>query len=371
MGGAVKPRRIAYVITDLHTGGVPLHLFRLATAVRERGWQPHVISLAPPGAVTEMLREQGVVVHDCAASGAWDWRVIPRLAVHLRALKADLVHSFLFHANLASCLAVPLGGCSTRRLICEIQTVEIERTWHLTVGGMTHRMCRCVVGNSPSVVEHLRTRAHMAASRLRCIPGGVDVERIKAAPPADRRALGLGDDEQVILWVGRFDPIKGLDELIDAFAIVVKENNAKLLLAGEGAYEPAIRRRVDQAGLVDRVMFLGRRTDVASLLKIADVFVLPSRTEGMPNALLEAMAAGRAIVTTDVPGCRDVVENEVTGMVVPSRDVGALAGALSRSIRLLTVRIRLGAAAAEHVAARFTQRACFDRYLSLYAEVAG
>ncbi len=363
--------RIAYVITDLHTGGVPLHLLRLAAAVRERGYDPCVICLAKPGAVSELLRSQGIATHACDASGPTDLAAIWRLARLLRRTRPEVVHSFLFHANVASRVAVRLAGISHLRLICELQTVEIERRWHLVVGGLTHRWCYCVVGNSPSVVEHLGTRAHMAASKLRCIPGGVDVSSIRDAPAADRASLPIDDDARVVLWVGRLDPVKGLDELIDAFRAITDETGAHLLLAGDGTYGDAVRKRIERNRSEDRVHLLGTRSDVPGLLKIADVFAFPSHTEGMPNALLEAMAAGRPIVTTDVPGCRDLVTDGVSGLLVPAYDSVALAAAVVRLLSDRGLAARLGGRAAAHIDAHHTFAACVARYLALYREVLG
>lgn len=365
----VKPSRIVYVITDLDTGGVPLHVSRLAAAVRRHGFLPSVVSLAPPGAVAERLAGDGIAVHSCDARGRWDVGVIPRLAGWLRRLRPDLVHSFLFHANVACRLALPLAGRSRRRLICEIQTVEIERRWHLVLGGLTHRLGGIVVGNSPSVVAHLARRGHMSPGRLRCVPGGVDVASVVSAAAVDRASLGIAAAEQVVLWVGRLDPVKGLETLIDAFAVIARRTDARLLLVGDGAHADVVRRRIRDGALEDRVLLLGRRADVAGLLKIADVFALPSYTEGMPNALLEAMAAGRAVVATDVAGCRDVVTHERTGLLVPAGDAAALGGAIGRLLRDRALAGRLGRAAADHVAGRFTLERCVVRYVTLYRDV--
>ena len=307
---------VLYVITDLETGGVPLHLLRLATYARRQGLNVSVCGLGPAGPVSEMLSDAGIPNTGLGAQGPWDWRVLERLAGQVRDVRPDVVHALLFHANIAARIACVLSGFPTRRLICEIQTVEIERRWHLWVDRWTQRWCDVVVGNSPSVIEHLRTVGHIRPSRLRLIRGGVDPQPIADADPIDRRELGIENDDPILLWVGRLDPVKGLDELIEAFARVARVRPCNLVLAGDGADRPRVEHLVRRFGPVGRIIMLGARSDVPSLLKSADVFVFPSRTEGMPNALLEAMAAGLPCVAADVPGCRDVLEHGIDGLRV-------------------------------------------------------
>lgn len=360
--------RILYVITDLNTGGVPLHLFRLALAVREQGFAPHVVSLAPVGEVGVTLADAGIGVQSCQARGPADVLVIGRLARLMRRVRPALVHSFLFHGNIASQLACVLAGISPHRLICEIQTVEIARRWHVCLGGMTHRLCRVVVGNSPSVVRHLHDDGGIAWSRLRCLPGGVPVDAYARAVPADRAELGVKAGESVLLWVGRLDPVKGLDELLAAFAQVRQRVPARLVLAGEGAYRVHLVRTIEALALRDHVALLGTRTDIPSLMRAADLFVFPSRAEGMPNALLEAMAASLPIVTTDAPGCRDLIEHGRTGWRVPVGDAAALRDGIVQLLADHDLASKLGTEAARVVEARYSQRVCTERCVRLYRE---
>ena len=364
----VADAKILYVITDLHVGGVPLHLHRLALAMRQRGFRPAVVSLAGIGPVGAVMQRDGIEVIACQARGGWDVRVIPRLARLLHSRRPDIVHSLLFHANLASRLAARLAGFDAARLICEIQTVEVERRWHLWLDRLTCRACRCTVGNSASVVEHLATAAGIPRSRLRFIRGGIDPGPWQAAGPASRAALGVPDGAGLLLWVGRLDPVKGLESLIDAVASLRRTHDVYLLLAGEGAHRGALTARVTATALGDRVRFLGVHDDVPALLKAADAFVLPSQTEGLPNALLEAMAAGCPIVATDVPGCRDLVTHEREGLLVPFGDRDALAAALARLLDDRPFARRLAAQAARSASESWHLSATHDAYARLYAE---
>jgi glycosyltransferase involved in cell wall biosynthesis len=364
------PIRILYVITDLALGGVPLHLYRLARAMRERGHDVPVASLASGGPVAQMLQDNGFTVYGCDGRGGWDVRVLSRLRCVIEATRPDLIHTFLFHANVAGRQAGPTAGVPSDRILCEIQTVEVERRWHLWVDRFTHRRCRFTIGNSPSVIDHLSARAGIPRERLRLVKGGIDPVTIQQASPLARHELGLQPSDRIVLWVGRLDPVKGLTFLLDAFVSVAARSTAHLLLAGGGPLRRRIGRQIQRRGLSHRVHLLGPRRDVPPLLKTADVFVLPSRTEGLPNALLEAMAAGCAIVTTDVPGCRDLIRHGREGWVVPFRDVSALSSAILRLLEDQTLARRLGDQAREEVTRSWHIHQTFDAYASLYSEVA-
>ena len=134
-----------------------------------------------------------------------------------------VAHSFLFHANNALRLAALEVGVEKDRVLCEIQTVEIERRWHLWVDRWMHRFCRTTIGNSRSVIDHLATRARIPRAKLTLIQGGIDPSAIQAAEPLSRQDLGLPSHAKVALWVGRLDPVKGLDLLLQAWSRVKKD----------------------------------------------------------------------------------------------------------------------------------------------------
>ena len=364
----VRQYDILYVITDLEIGGVPLHLHRLVREMRARGLTTAVVSLASAGPVGKMLEADGVTVFSCAGRGGWDFRVIARLAKIIQTTQPGLIHSLLFHANIAARWAAAKAGYPSNRVLCEIQTVEVERRWHLWVDRVTYDGCRLIIGNSPSVIEHLATHARIPCDRLRLVRGGIDPAPIQAAKPIERASLGLPHDVAMVLWVGRLDPVKGLSVLIESFRLIQEETNAHLCLAGGGPIREQIELQLSRSQLSKRIHFLGPRTDVAALLKAADVFVFPSRTEGLPNALLEAMAAACPIVTTDVPGCRDLIVNGQTGLLVPYGDTRALAGAMLRLLRDRVFAAQLGAFASDVGGTKWNIHRTNETYAALYDE---
>jgi glycosyltransferase involved in cell wall biosynthesis len=366
-----QPRRIklTYLITDLKVGGVPLHLHRLATRLPADQFEIRVISLADEGPVGERLRQAGIPVHACGARSATDVRALVRLWRHLRAHPPDVLHAMLFHANTAARLAGPLAGIPARRIISEIQTVEVERRWHLPVDGFTCRLCRFEVGNSPSVIEHLHRQAHIPRSRLRCEWGAVDTTAIASAVPADRAEFGVAPDEKLLLWTGRLDPVKGFEEMLEACRMLKASHRFKLLLVGEGAYRPVVERLIKNLELTDRVLAPGQRPDVPRLLKAADLFVFCSRTEGLPNSLLEAMAAGLPVVATNVPGCRDLIQHEQRGLLVESGNPRSIALGIATLLDDVELASRLGESGLAWVRAHTDIRVWTDRWARLYSAV--
>ena len=190
-----------------------------------------------------------------------------------------------------------------------------------------------------------------------------------AAKPIGHHAwveLGLDPDRPLLLWVGRLDPIKGLDVLVRATALVCRTQPVQLAIVGDGPYREELLAGIAANDLADSVRLLGMREDVPSWLQSADVFVFPSRTEGLPNALLEAMAVGLPVVTTDVPGCRDLIQDGQTGLLVPVDDAAALAAAMLRLLDPGPFARRLGEAAADHVRRCHRRKDCFEAYRALY-----
>lgn len=201
------------------------------------------------------------------------------------------------------------------------------------------------------------------------IPNGIPTDAY--APDAGirtqwRAAHGIEPDAIVLTHIGRFAPPKNHALLIEAFARVRSDGPLYLLLVGGGDLESAVREQVAGLGLGARVRFLGVRSDVADILRASDVFVLSSRVEGNPMSVMEAMAAGLPVVSTAVGGVPELVRDGETGLLVPSEDVGALAGALQALVDDGVRRRALGAAARQHAVAHFDIRHTVQGYARLY-----
>lgn len=197
---------------------------------------------------------------------------------------------------------------------------------------LLYRWTDAVIAVSEDVADKVREFVELDAAKLHTIVNRIDVDSFRTAPPRRDLAasLGLESGHKVVLTVGRIMPPKGHTHLIAAMGRLAGTHpEIRLLLAGDGDLREELEAKCAAMGLSGRICFLGSRPDVADLLALADIFVLPSLWEGTSLALLEAMAAAKPIVATDIPGNAAVLGSPPCGLLVPPADSEALAKAIS------------------------------------------
>jgi glycosyltransferase involved in cell wall biosynthesis len=326
-GSAQKqlPWRIAYCITDTDVGGAEKCLERLVTHLPRERFEPLVLSLLPEGPIAARLRAWGITMASMRlnkknpAPGVW------RLARTLRAWRPHLIHTFLFHANVTVRLLRPwLPGVP---LVASLRVAEEGRSWQRWGETLTWRASDVVVAVGEGVRRFAIRHLGVSPKRVVAIPNSVDLNRVAAAPLVPRESLDLRPDHRVALFVGRLHRQKGVDLLLRAFAQAVEEvPQLRLVIAGTGPEELPLRALASSLGVSGLVRWLGWRDDVYGLMKSADFLVLPSRWEGFPHVVLEAMAANLPVVSTPVGALLDIVVPGITGLVV--RTVEELSAAM-------------------------------------------
>ena len=254
------------------------------------------------------------------------------------------VLALLGRTNIRCCLAawdLPLHLVVSERNDPARQQLDRFWSWLRT---LSYQRADVVTANAEGVVESLRRMGRW--KRLELLPNPLPsvVQELSAADSGGAQST---THELQLLTVARLVRQKGLDVLIDAFAALNFEQRVtwRLIVAGDGPERQALEAQAQRLGVANQIDFLGFHSDPASLMRKGGVFVLPSRYEGMPNALLEAMGFALPVVITDVsPGPLEVVTDGVEGLVVPGDDVEALKRAISRLINDPTLRLRLGEA---------------------------
>lgn len=365
--------KVLEIIPTLDQGGAEKQLCLLADGLKRRGVDVHVCALTRSGPRAKELERAEVPLHEIHKRWKLDLGAYRRLHKLIRQLQPDIVHTWLFAANaygrkaaFASRVPVVIAG---------ERCVDPWKSWELTIDRRLARRTTCIAVNSSGIREFYVERG-LPADKFRVIPNAIDVEtRGSETSPAEARQeilqeLGLADDTRLIVAVGRLWPQKRYKDLIWAADLLkVIRDDVHLLIAGEGPQRWRLERFRRQVQIEDRVHFLGQREDIPRLLAAADCYWLGSGYEGQSNSLMEAMAMGLPAVVSDIPGNRDLVEDQVSGLMAPvgSRDEFA------RQTNVLLdddeLAARLGRAARERMASEFSLDKMVERHYSMYAEL--
>jgi glycosyltransferase involved in cell wall biosynthesis len=330
-------RRVVLVTNGLVRAGTETQTVRLAAFLRGQGHDVRILSIMATAAFADELRELDVPVAHvrlrprmrALSSIVSGWRV-------LRAWQPDALVSFSFQANMLGRIAGRLAVVPVR--ISSVRNERIGGRARTLLYRLTDFLATTTTTNSERLVDGLVRRRVARPDRLVVIPNGIDFAAIEAGAPHRRRARAeLEVDEDDFLWLamGRLHRQKDYPCLLAAFAdLASAQPLARLRIAGEGPLLGELTALADRLGLADRVRFLGVRDDVPRLLAAADALVLASAWEGLPNVVLEAMAAGLPVVATDVGGVAQMVDDDRTGYLVPPRDPEALARAMEKVMSL-------------------------------------
>jgi glycosyltransferase involved in cell wall biosynthesis len=302
----------------------------LATRIDRRRFSPIVYALSPPPSLHQrsllpQLQTAGIETHFLGAQGIRHLSAaVRRLTKLLQQQRPDLVQSFLFHANVVARWAAWRAGGP--HVLSGVRVAEHGAAWHLWLDRATTQLVHRYVCVSRAVADFTRSRLRLAEDRVVVIPNGIDYERFASAEPADLTAFGLPPGRRAVTYIGRLERQKGVAELIEhSREWLARRPEHDLLVVGAGPMEPLLKSLVERSGIASRVHLAGWRSDVPEILRASDLFVLPSHWEGMPNVILEAMAAGRPVVSTDVEGVRELLGDAAGEQVVAKGDYVAFA----------------------------------------------
>jgi glycosyltransferase involved in cell wall biosynthesis len=368
---AQPPVPIAFCITDLDRGGAEQALVQIVTRLDRNEWAPHVFCLSSEGELAAPLREAGVPVACLNAKHWWNVGVLFRLRRALRRLRPAILQTFLYHANIVGRVAGRMARVPV--IVSGIRVAERRGRFRLWLDRVTERWVARHVCVSEGVATFSIERGRLSPQKIVVIPNGVDWERFANAAPADLASLGIPADSRVLLFVGRLDPQKGIRALLESMRDMLSRKNlegAHLLIVGEGPLRGEIERFIRDEQLAGCVHLLGRRNDVPALMRASNCLVLPSLWEGMPNVVLEAMAAGLPIVATAVEGTTELIRNGETGLLVPAGNGEALLAAVESVLRDGEFAARCAQSSQDFVFKEVTWPRIAGQYSDLYREMA-
>ena len=358
--------RILHLIGSRGFYGAESMLLALAAAQRDMGCAQQVAVIVKtgntPSTLASLARVGGLDAVEFSSGSRADWGLAWRLRRHIQTGRFDVVHTHGYKADVLGYLAARSAG---------VPLLATAHSW-TEGGGMLRlyaRLDRWLLLRFPlvaAVSESVAAQLGGARANVRSVPNGVDVERFRS-PGKFPASSGV---EAVVGMSGRLVPDKGFQFLLRAAqAILLVKPKTTFVIYGDGPYQAELETLAAALGIAARVQFAGHQADMAAVLKSLDVFVLPSLREGMPMALLEAMAAGVAVVATPVGGVRRAVIHGKTGLLVAPRSEKELADAVLRLLSEPEFAKRLAAAGQQHVAGQFSSARMAAQYVALYREL--
>lgn len=363
-------RRVLLATNNLRVGGAETQLIHLARALVAAGDEVRLLSLLPTEAYGDVMDELGIAVDHVPSRRLRAVTMVRHAATSMRAWRPDVVVSFLYQANVVCRLAGRWSGSPV--VISSFRNERFGSRGREVVLRITDRLATVSTTNSERVAESLVARGIVPEHRLRVIRNGLEPARFdRAAGARDRVRAGLGAADDTFVWLaaGRLEPQKDHDTLLAAFAAHHRACGSRLWIAGDGRRRAELEGRVAALGLDGAVDFLGIRADLPEVMAGSDAVVQASAWEGLPNVVIEAMAARRPVVATDVGGTAELVNHGVTGMLVPARDPYALAAALGRVVAAgAGERAEMGAAGRAVVDRRFSVLEVTREWLALIDE---
>jgi len=378
--------RAVQLISRLSVGGSVLQAINTAAFLRDLGWDTVLLHGEPgPGegsmqAIADQLGVERVVLPAMTRElGRHDARSLAECRRELVRLRPDVVHTHAAKAGAVGRVAARLARAPAvvhtfhGHVLRGYFGPRKERAFRLIERGLA-RACDRIVAVSDEVRDDLVELHVASAAKIDVIPVGFDMRRLSVPPErhaelrgALRRELGLPDDALVVTFVGRVVPIKRADRFLAA-ALELRDSGAQFVVVGDGEALADVRSSDAARTLDDRVLFTGYRADVAAIYHASDVVVLTSDNEGTPVSLIEAAACGVPVVGTDVGGVRSVVQDGVTGYVVPP-DASLVAARIATLLDDGPLRARLGAAGRERVQARYAAERLAADHDRLYREL--
>lgn len=367
----VKPVRIAFVITELEFGGAERCLANLVTSLDRTRFDPMVCALKPrpvagQDSLVRRIEEAAIPVHflnlRSPASLLFGLTKLKRL---FRQHETEVVQTFLFHANVIGAFAARSVG--VKRIVSGIRVADPSR-WRMRLERFAMRPVDDIVCVSQSVADQVATKGGYPRSKLRVIPNGIELSSLPIDSSFDWTTLGIPPNRRILLCVGRLHKQKGFDWLLEfAPELLNRLPEHDLVIVGDGPERRALRDITARLSIQDRVHFLGWRADVSDLMNAADVLLLPSRWEGMPNVLIEAMGVGLPAVATAVEGVREVLGTLANSQMVNSGDVAAFISAVCRIAASPDERQKLVHENHERIRAEFSLHAMIAKYEAMYS----
>ena len=361
--------RVLQVTTHVNIGGIANYILTLSGSLKSKGVD--VVVASGGGNLEEEFRSAGIPHKKLGINTKFEFgpKVIGSIFKLARIIKdedIDIVHAHTRVSQVAAFFASRLAGVpyvTTCHGYFKLRSRKAFDTWGLKV-----------IAISGAVQEHLKSDLGVAQSRISLIYSGVDIEKFTQtysdkAKEDTRKELGLSS-APVIGTIGRLSQVKGQRYLVQAMGdIINRKKDAQCLIVGDGNEKGALENLARALNVKDPVHFVSSNVDTAKFLSIMDIFVFPSVKEGLGIALLEAMAAGKACIASNIGGISDIINDSSCGILVPVGDINSISNAVIMLAGNDSLRQKMGENARRRVSEKFSLDVMGDNVIQLYKEI--
>ncbi|GAK51914.1 glycosyl transferase, group 1 [Candidatus Moduliflexus flocculans] len=382
-----KKIKIVYLLGSFDIGGTETQILETLRRLDRDRFELRVAGFGKDGVLRRQLESLGIFVTmfeffglntKTRISSYWHLaKFLTSLIFYIRREQPDIVQTFLFWANIYGSIAAKLARVPViitgRRGLSERDILRPYYRWLLA---LSNRWATLILSNSEAAKQHsLLHESGITADKIFVLRNGIDYRRYQVTVDRQnkRQELNISPDAPVIGIVSNLRPYKGLQDAIEAAMYVYRSfpDVVWLFIGRDDGLQADFAGLADRLGVGHVVRFLGQRNDVPELLATLDILVSSSHSEGLPNAVLEGMAAGKAIVATRAGGTIELIDNERSGLLIPERDPIAIAQAVERLLRDQRLREQFGQYARQEAESRFSIGRLISQTETLYNEVCG
>ncbi len=322
----MQKKKILHLITGLEIGGTEMMLLKTLPRM-QNDFDNRVCCIHGHGPIGKQLEERGVPVYYLDLRHPLDIKIIPRFKKIVQEFKPDILITYLIHADLFGRIFGKLFG--VKKIICNQRGKLLQWEFLRIFDRVTKSLVTKYIVQTEVAKQELMKKLQLSAEKFEIIPNAIDIEEFNFEINKDkkREELGLIPTNIVITCVSKLRRGKGHRYLLEAFE-QLSDKNFHLLIVGDGEQKQELLKKISNYSSKENVHFLGNRNDVKEILKISDVFILPTLGEGMSNAIMEAMAASLPVITTDIPENRILIEHEKNGILIPKENTSEIVTAI-------------------------------------------
>jgi glycosyltransferase involved in cell wall biosynthesis len=374
----MKKIKITYLITGLHTGGAEMIIYRMLKTALEQDYDDEfkfqVISIVPTAEIGDKIKELGIEVKSLNAESKSNPLIAWRLYSLLRQEQPDILHTFLFHANVLGRIIGKIAGVP--KIVSAIRNEYFGNKLREKILKITKHLCDHTTVVSEYTAGKMIEKGVIAEKNYKVITNGVDIEALTSENKKQKQKiktnLNLDKKDPVLVSVGSLTEQKGFSYLIKAIdKLKEKYEDIFLMILGSGPKQKELKQLIQKLDLQQEVELVGRKDNVKDYLQLADIFMLSSLWEGMPNALLEAQAVGLPSVATRVSGISEIIDDGENGVIVEPNSEGALISGIETILdQIKEDEGAIKTAAQQKIKQEFSLESMTEDYISFYKNLA-